>query len=119
MVLYMYATEYKYVYISVEKKIEVYKQIQDLTLERIMRCEGCVRIQLKVCGVVHLHTAIAYDNLGQSLLMTYGRSETRKAVDMHQKAAKIMGLLAGMDFQLSLYDSLHRFTRVGFEHLPI
>ena len=119
MVIYMYATEYKYVYISVEKKFEVYKQIQDFTLERIMRCEECVRIHLKVCGVAHLHNAIAYDNLGQSYLMTYRPSETRKAVDMHQKAERIMRCIAGMDFQLSLYDSLHRFTRVSFEHLPI
>ena len=43
----MYATKYKYVYISAEKKFQVYKQIQDLSHERIMRCEDSVRIQLK------------------------------------------------------------------------
>ena len=94
----MYATKYKYVYISAEKNFQVYKQIQVLSHERIMRCEDSVRIQLKACGVKHLRTAMAYDNLGQSYLMTYRPAETLKAVDMHQKAKRIMKSIAGMNF---------------------
>jgi len=83
--------------VTVEQRKELYKQIQDLTTERIASCKEGLRIQLKMKGVKHLNTAIAYDNLGQSYLMTYRLAETREAVDMHKKADRIMHRIAGDD----------------------
>ena len=88
---------------AVEQRKELYKQIQDLTTERIASCREGLRIQLKMRGVKHLHTAIAYDNLGQSYLMTYRLAETREAVDMHKKADRIMHRIAGRCTQKSAH----------------